>query len=420
MGAAMVTPPVQATRGMAPTDSDHGRRWAVLITGTLGVFAALGLARFGYATVLHAMQQDLRIDNAAAGAIATANLTGYLALAVIGGALAARWGARWVVVAGLAVLGAGMMLTAQAGSLAAVSFWRAVTGMGSGAANVAIMGMWPAWFEPRYRGRAAGVAVTGSSFALMLTGVAVPPLLALPGAGWRGAWLLFGLAALAVAVLAAVVLRPPRPAASTSTAGRPTDADAASRSDAGLRSVYRSAAVWHLAAIYTAFGSSYIIYMTFFAKYLVAEQGFTEAAAGRLFLLLGACSLLCGFLWGAASDRFGRRAALAGVFLVQATAFALFARAGHPLACEISAVLFGLTAWSIPAIMAAACGDLLGSRLAPAGLGFITLFFGIGQALAPSLAGGLADRAHSFSEAFLLAAGVALLGAVGSWLLPRR
>lgn len=396
-----------------PVPSDR-RRWAVLAVGTLGVFAALGLARFGYATVLRAMQQDLGFDNTTAGALATANLTGYLVLAVVGGALASRWGARWVTSAGLAVLGAGMILTANAGGFAALCLWRAVTGMGSGAANVAIMGMLPAWFEPRQRGRAAGVAVTGSSFALMLTGLTVPSLLAIPGAGWRGAWLLFGVAALAVAGLAAIVLRhTPAPAGSS---GEKNEALARP----GLRTVYRSAAVWHLGAVYVAFGFSYIIYMTFFSKYLVAEQGLSEAAAGRLFMLMGTCSLLCGILWGAASDRFGRRAALAAVFLVQAASFGLFALADAPLAYGVSAVLFGLTAWSIPAIMAAACGDLLGSRLAPAGLGFVTLFFGVGQALAPSLAGRLADQTDSFAAAFLLAAGVALAGAVGSWLLPRR
>lgn len=396
-----------------PVPSDR-RRWAVLAVGTLGVFAALGLARFGYATVLRAMQQDLGFDNTAAGALATANLTGYLVLAVVGGALASRWGARWVTFAGLAVLGVGMILTANAGGFAALCLWRAVTGMGSGAANVAIMGMWPAWFEPRQRGRAAGVAVTGSSFALMLTGLTVPSLLTIPGAGWRGAWLLFGVAALAAAGLAAIVLRhSPAPAGPS---GEKNEAFARP----GLRTIYRSAAVWHLGAVYVAFGFSYIIYMTFFSKYLVTEQGLSEAMAGRLFMLMGTCSLLCGILWGAASDRFGRRAALAAVFLVQAASFGLFALADAPLAYGVSAVLFGLTAWSIPAIMAAACGDLLGSRLAPAGLGFVTLFFGVGQALAPSLAGRLADQTDSFAAAFLLAAGVALAGAVGSWLLPRR
>jgi predicted MFS family arabinose efflux permease len=401
-----------------PTGPASHRRWAILAAGTLGVFAALGLARFGYATVLRAMQQDLRFDNGAAGIIATANLTGYLLLAVLGGAAASRWGARWVVAGGLAVVSIGMALTAQAHSVPALCLWRAVTGMGSGAANVAIMGMWPGWFGPQHRGRAAGVAVTGSSFALMLTGVGVPVLLATPGAGWRLTWLLFAIAALMTALLAMVVLRAPARAATAATAAG--DAPHPPGRRPGLRGLYRSRPVWHLGAIYTAYGFSYIIYMTFFAKYLVAEQHFSETEAGRAFLLLGACSLGCGFLWGAASDRWGRRAALVAVFLLQALALALFAQVGQPWACVVSAVLFGVTAWSIPAIMAAACGDLLGSALAAAGLGFITLFFGLGQAVAPSLAGRLADQAHSFAGVFLLAAAVAALGAVGAWMLPRR
>ena len=67
--------------------------------------------------------------------------------------------------------------------------------------------------------------------------------------------------------------------------------------------------------------------------------------------------------------------------------------------------------------MAATCGDILGPRLAPAGIGFVTLFFGIGQAAGPSVAGSLADAYHSLSPALLLASGVALSGAIGSLFL---
>ncbi|HEY5974747.1 MAG TPA: YbfB/YjiJ family MFS transporter, partial [Geobacteraceae bacterium] len=85
-----------------------------------------------------------------------------------------------------------------------------------------------------------------------------------------------------------------------------------------------------------------------------------------------------------------------------------------PTGFTLSALLFGITAWSIPAVMAAACGDVLGPRLAPAALGFITLFFGIGQALGPAVAGAMADVSGSFAPAYLLAVGVALLGAIAA------
>ena len=62
-------------------------------------------------------------------------------------------------------------------------------------------------------------------------------------------------------------------------------------------------------------------------------------------------------------------------------------------------------------------GDAVGHRLAPAALGFVTLFFGIGQAAGPWIAGAIADTSGSFSGAFLLAAFVAALGCIGSLLL---
>lgn len=62
----------------------------------------------------------------------------------------------------------------------------------------------------------------------------------------------------------------------------------------------------------------------------------------------------------------------------------------------------------------AACGDILGPKLAPAALGFNTLFLGIGQAIGPYAAGAIADAGGSFVPVFLLAAGIALLGAIGS------
>ncbi|HRU55558.1 MAG TPA: YbfB/YjiJ family MFS transporter, partial [Candidatus Sumerlaeia bacterium] len=82
-----------------------------------------------------------------------------------------------------------------------------------------------------------------------------------------------------------------------------------------------------------------------------------------------------------------------------------------------SSMIFGITAWSIPAIMAAACGDHLGSRLVPAALGFITLFFGIAQALGPWAAGMMADAYSSFSPALVAAAIIAWLGAADSLFL---
>jgi MFS family permease len=85
----------------------------------------------------------------------------------------------------------------------------------------------------------------------------------------------------------------------------------------------------------------------------------------------------------------------------------------------VSAILFGITAWSIPTIMAAAAGDFVGPRLAPAGLGFITLFFGVGQVFGPWVGGKLAVLSGSFTYSFVLAAAISFAGMVASLYLKK-
>jgi sugar phosphate permease len=399
-----------------PRRIHHG--WIVLLIGTLVVFASLGLARFGYSVVLPAMQEGLALDNTQAGGLATANLVGYLALSAIGGALASRLGPRVVIAAGLFLAGGSMVLTGTVSTFIGAALWRTVTGIGSGASNVPVMGLMAAWFSERRRGLAAGVAVAGSSVALIALGPTVPRVLsAYAESGWRVCWWGFGAVTVVLAVAAWLLLRncPEdvglRPVGCVEDASRPEPTSAASRLNWGA--VYRNASVWHLGLVYVAFGFSYIIYLTFFVKFLVAEAGYTEAAAGNLFMLMGWFSLLCGVIWGHVSDVIGRKWAMAIVYLLHAVAFGLFGLSGGA-GLTVSAIIFGLTAWSIPAIMAAACGDVVGPKLAPAALGFVTLFFGVGQAAGPTVAGAMADAMGSLQPAMLLAAGVAVGGAVGA------
>ena len=403
----------------APSSRFH-YGWIILAVGTLVVFGSLGLARFGYSMVLPSMQTGLQIDNTQAGALATSNLVGYLILAVIGGAAAARFQPRWVIGIGLAVAGAGMVLTGLAGGFGTAAVWRVVTGLGSGASNVPVMALLAAWFATRRRGLASGVAVAGSSLALIFVGALVPRVLDIYGEnGWRACWFIFGGVTLLLALGAFLLLRnqPSEVGLRPVSADREDPVVLSHRDTPGWSRVYRSIHVWHLGLVYVAFGFSYIIYMTFFTKHLIAEGGYTEDAAGSLFMMMGWVSLVCGVLWGAVSDIIGRRRALVIVYLIHTASFSLFALWAEPAGFTLSAILFGLSAWSIPAIMAATCGDLLGPRMAPAALGLITLLFGIGQAVAPSIAGAMADATGSFYSALLLAAGVAFLGAVGSFLL---
>jgi len=396
----------------------------VLALIVLAVFCALGLARFGYTSILPAMQQGLGLTDTQTGQLQSLNLFGYLLAVIPAGLLASRLGPRIVIAVSLALVSAAMLLTGLVPSFTAACAGRFLAGIGGAGANIPAMGLVSAWFGARRRGLASGIGVTGSSLALIVTGPLVPVIIAAGGpAGWRLSWYALGALGLAACGLCAVFLRNRPEEKGRAPFGETVEGKARRSADPlsarfSWSSVYRSGLLWQLAFIYCAFGFSYIIYSTFFIAHLVRDAAFTAAGAGMLWMQVGIVSLPSGLIWGSISDRFGRRIVLICVFALQALSFCLFGLSCAPWAIYVSALLFALTAWSIPALMAATAGDTFGPRLAPAALGLMTIIFGIGQVLGPYCAGVLAHTTGTFSGAFVIAGAVALLiGAGGSFTL---
>ena len=387
------------------------------------VFGSLGLARFGYTSILPAMQESLHLSNTQTGALQTLNLVGYLLTVVFAGMLAARFGPRIVIAISLLIVGLSMIVTGLVPSVGAACIGRFFAGVGGAGGNVPAMGLVSSWFGARRRGLASGIGVTGSSIGLIVTGPLIPAIMNQYGAeGWRVSWYVLGALTIAVCALCAVFLRN-RPAEKGLKPVGENEAECLQHNEGknapalNWKLVWKSRLLWQLAAIYCAFGFSYIIYATFFVRHLVKDGGFTPGGAGTLWMQIGMVSMISGFIWGSVSDRWGRRAALLCVFTLQGISFAVFGLSRYAAAVYISSALFALTAWSIPALMAALAGDVFGARLAPAALGLMTIVFGVGQALGPYFAGAVADATQSFSAAFMTAGIVALVCGAGGTLL---
>lgn len=397
--------------------------WIVMIMGLLTTVGAHGFGRFAYSMINPSMIDGLGLSYTQVGNLAAGNFIGYLVLAIIGGFLAARLGPRIVISLSLALMGITMILTGMAKTYGFALSMRILTGIGNGGAFVPAMALGSIWFSAKKRGLATGIVTAGIGIGFALSGLIVPPILsAYGGEGWRYCWYYLGIIVLILAGVSYGFIR-----------NRPEDLGLRQLGSEALevksegekakklewKKVYRIKSMWHLGAVYFLFGFSYVIYINFFATYLVKEIGWTHGEAGRLFTFLGILSIFCGLLWGGISDIIGRKGGAALAYVTLAISYGVFALFRSSEAFYVSAIFFGLTAWSIPTIMAAAAGDYVGPRLAPAGLGFITLFFGIGQAIGPAIGGFLADYEGSFALSFLLAMAVSLAGTAGSLTLRR-
>ncbi|KPK93491.1 MAG: hypothetical protein AMJ94_03185 [Deltaproteobacteria bacterium SM23_61] len=352
--------------------------WIILLVGFIGVMGALGFGRFAYTPILPAMKEGLSLTYTQMGWIGTGNFIGYLIFSLLGGYLATRIGPRPVISAALVLVALSLFLTGTSDSFEFALAMRTLTGAGSAASNVPIMALASAWFASSRRGMANGILVSGSSIALVLLGPLIPLILeGFPGYGWRVSWYVLGGTTLLIALLNYLFLRNHPEEKGLKPFGEPVKIlPSPSAHSFSLKNLYASRALWHLAAIFFTFGFSYIIFI-------------------------------------------GRKYGLALVFLTQGICYLIFGLMKSDAGYLLSTILFGLSAWSVPSIISAAVGDTVGPRLAPAALGFTILIFGTGQALAPPLAGRIADFTGSFTPAFILSALVAFAGMTASLLLRK-
>jgi MFS family permease len=398
--------------------------WIITLTGILVFVLSQGFGKMSYSVILPSMKDGLSLTYTQVGLIGTGNFIGYLVLATVGGFLASRFGARRVIFISLLVMGVGLFLTGRSDSFSFALMTRLITGIGNGGAVVPMITLPAAWFVAKKRGLAMGIVNMGVGLGLSLSGLILPYCISCYGTnGWRYAWYLMGIVVLVCSFVCYALLRDhPREKGLTMYGGQGEESKAGATITllSTFRKVVGEKEIWKLACVYFMFGLSYMIYLTYFIAHLTREIGMQTAEAGRVFAILGFLSIFCGLPWGSFSDRVGRRHASLLAYLTLTISFLLFAFCKGTFALYLSGIIFGMTAFAIPVIMAAAVGDAVGGRLAAAGFGFITLFFGIGQALAPFIGGWIKDMTGTFTNGFVVCAVVALLGAFFSLFLKKR
>ena len=384
----------------------------------LAAAVSLGLARFAYALLLTPMRDDLGWSYLTAGAMNTANATGYLLGALSLPWLLRRFDARALMLWGGAAAGLLLALHGAARSDSLLMTLRLLSGAASAfsfacggvlaarlagriqqrsqeASSAGLPGPqsatpWHsnagAWLTP---GHVLGLYYGGTGLGIMASALVVPPL------PWPGAWLALGLLALAA----------------TALTGAGTGALHAPPAPGAARQPARYAAfAWALSG-YLMFGLGYIGYMTFIIS-LLREQGLGTGLLVAFFLLLGAGVVASSWLWAGLLQRWRGGGTLALLNLLLAVATALPVLSVHPAVVFASGALFGSVFLALVASTTALVRHNLPPAAWPAGIAAFTAVFAAGQIVGPSLVGWVADGSGGLLRGFAVSAGLLALGAL--------
>ena len=346
------------------------------------------------------------------GFIGTGNFIGYLVSVFLCGKMITRLGERKTIVTGLILISVSMLIVSLSEQLWLIVVMYFITGIGSGAANITAMTLVAHWFTKKYRGRAAGYMIVGNGSGIIASGLLIPWLNSQwTDIGWRIGWASFAIVIALLTILIGILIRNNPKQLSIEPLGmESTDSTATTETQPIAETPSRLIA--HIGAIYFVFGFTYVIYATFIVTTLINEYGFSEAKAGLLWTAIGVLSIFSGALFGWVSDHFGRKTGLIVVYSIQTVSYLLVALSPGEFGLLLSMFLFGLTAFSIPAIIAALVSDMLPATEAGKVFGYVTFFFGVGQIAGPTLAGYMAELSGTFASGYLLAALLTLSGIV--------
>jgi sugar phosphate permease len=346
------------------------------------------------------------------------------------GALLDRLGAR-------VTLGFGMLLWSVAqlagGFVRTVNQFfiaRLLLGVGEAPQFPAGAKVFSEWFALKERGRPTGIFVASTTIAPAL---APPVLTALMFAfGWRGMFIIMGVLGILIAIAWYAIYRDRRDVPLTAEEiayledGQP--ADDRSMTSAEWRGLFRQRTTWGL--IFGFMGVIYMVwlYLTWLPAYLEKERGLPLATAGWVMIIpylagtFGQLSsgVLADWLLARGLQPINSRRLPLCIGLVFAALFTIPAAYTPSLTLAIACISGAMYFINLASGSSWALVSVAAPRRLVASLGSLQNFGGyLGGSLAPVITGVIVDRTGSFVYALVIAAAVALAGAVSYVFLVR-
>lgn len=383
----------------------EGTRWsAVLAIVGAGVVSALQVGKVIIAAPL--LRKDMGLDLASIGALAAV----FSILGLVGGIAAGgvinRYGARRMLLAGLAATAVGTVTGAMAPVYSVLLASRIVEGLGFLMITVA---------GPAALQRMVSASTRDFAFALwscyMPAGMAIAMLASQAFSGWQAYWWCAGAAVLvALACVAALAPATPGGARLSWDGLRQDTVDTMGAPGPRL-----------LALSFTLYSLMFFALFTFLPVLLTEQLGLPLATAGLYSAIASAANVVGNLGAGVLLARGWRRSTLIACasLIMGAVALLIFRSVLPAMPTFLLCVLFSAVGGLIPATLLGTA-PLLAPKpaLTPASVGLVMQGSGLGQVIGPVAVGGAIDH-YGWSAASLIVAAAGLGGVWLAWRLRR-
>lgn len=413
--------------------------WVIVGLAMVAMAFWFGL-RTTFSVFFVALVDDFGWSRAETAAAQSVSLLVYMAMAPVVGSLVDRIGPRKIVLAGILLLGAGLLLCTRINSLLHFYlFFGILAGAGVTCLSIApFTVILSHWFEKK-RGTANGWASVGMGLGTFLFVPLIQFLISTYG--WRFAYLTLSVLVLTIPfpLIALFLKHRPEEMGLLSDGrgkipawGEESLPEEKNRGDAGpwaklekegLKDLMKAPRFWSMLLYPATMVLGVYIVIVHHVKYLV-DLGVEGIWAASLFGATGALSAVFRIFWGMLSDRIGREITFTlggGCFSLGILALILFQKHPSPYFLWLFALFFGAGWGSTAPMFMSIAGDLYKGRHFGLIYGLLEGMIGIGAAAGSWVAGYIFDQTRSYSGAFYLAILSAALSVLLVWhVAPRK
>ena len=353
-------------------------------------------------------------------------------IAPLVGTLVDRYGGRWLMVIGTAVVAIGYFLLSHVASFAQfVGIRLTLVSLGDSMMGYMVVNVIIAQWFSRYRGRALAISSMGVGFAKVCMPVVAASLIL--WLGWRQTWLAFGLMTLALLVVPAllIVRRSPEamgllpdgasaPVADDFAKPKKTAVEAAktgaldatwTRSEA-----VRTTAFW-LLVITFGISSIGVTGLNLHVYSYVTDLGYSAVIAATVMSIIASMQLASPLGWGFLAEKIGARYAATLRFVIQGIGLAVAVLTGNLVGLYVGFFLYGIGLGGNMVLPDILWADYFGRRSLGRIRGMGLLISQFLAASGPPFFGFLFDRTGSYNVSFAIFGAVLVTSAFLSLLL---